>query len=90
MSELFEALMVICFGLSWPMSILKSYQSRTAKGKSIFFIVLIECGYAFGIISKLISGNINLCVYLLCFEPCDGIYRDSSIHTKQETGWTGS
>lgn len=59
MSQLFEAFMVICFGLSWPLSILKSYQSRTAKGKSIFFILFILTGYGFGIASKLISGHIT-------------------------------
>ena len=35
MSHMFEAMMVISFGISWPTSILKSYTSRTAKGKSI-------------------------------------------------------
>ena len=37
MSDLLEALMIICFGLSWPISIRKSYTARTAKGKSLFF-----------------------------------------------------
>lgn len=59
MSHFFEAMMVLCFGLSWPISIQKSYHSRTAKGKSIFFICFILAGYGFGIASKLISGNIT-------------------------------
>lgn len=59
MSQLFEAFMVICFGISWPLSILKSYQSRTTAGKSIFFILFILAGYAFGIASKIISNNIT-------------------------------
>ena len=59
MSELFEAIMVICFGISWPLSIIKSYHSRTTKGKSIFFISFILAGYGFGIASKLLSGNMT-------------------------------
>ena len=52
MHELLEAVMVICFGLSWPMSILKSWRSRTAKGKSFFFLFMIWVGYLAGIIWK--------------------------------------
>ena len=41
-TDLMEAVMILCFGLSWPISIRKSWVSRTAKGKSLFF----ECGIA--------------------------------------------
>lgn len=50
--NLLEALMIICFGLSWPISIRKSYIARTAKGKSLFFEVFLLIGYIFGIIRK--------------------------------------
>lgn len=59
MSELLEALMVISFGISWPMSIMKSYTSRTAKGKSLFFLLMVLFGYGAGIASKLVSGKIT-------------------------------
>ena len=49
MSELLEICMVVCFGLSWPMSVLKSYRARTAKGKSLFFLVMICIGYVYAI-----------------------------------------
>lgn len=52
MTDLLEALMIICFGLSWPISIRKSWISRTAKGKSLFFEFFIWIGYIFGIIRK--------------------------------------
>jgi hypothetical protein len=55
MTDLLEALMIICFGLSWPVSIRKSYISRTAKGKSLFFEVFIWIGYVFGITRKIIQ-----------------------------------
>ena len=53
MSELLEAMMVIAFGVSWPLNIVKSLRSRTAKGKSLWFMVLILFGYICGIVSKL-------------------------------------
>ena len=52
--DLFEALTIFCFGLSWPISIRKSFVSRTAKGKSLFFEVFLLIGYAFGIARKII------------------------------------
>ncbi len=53
--DLFEALTIFCFGLSWPISIRKSLISRTAKGKSLFFEVFLLIGYAFGIARKIIQ-----------------------------------
>ena len=52
MSDLLEALMIICFGLSWPISIRKSYTARTAKGKSLFFEIFLLVGYIFGVVRK--------------------------------------
>ena len=59
MAEIFEAVMVICFGASWPLSVYKSWKSRTAKGKSVLFEILILVGYLFGIAGKLITHNIT-------------------------------
>ena len=53
-ANLLEALMIFCFGLSWPISIRKSWVSRTAKGKSLFFEVFLLIGYIFGIIRKIL------------------------------------
>lgn len=57
MTDLLEALMILCFGLSWPISIRKSWISRTAKGKSLFFEFFIWIGYIFGIARKIILWN---------------------------------
>lgn len=67
MKELFEAFMIICFGISWPLSVYKSIKSRTAKGKSLPFELFIWIGYLFGIAGKLITGNITYVIvfYLL-------------------------
>ena len=53
--DLLEALTIFCFGLSWPISIRKSWISRTAKGKSLFFEVFLLVGYACGIDKKIIE-----------------------------------
>lgn len=52
--ELFEIFMIVCFGISWPLNVIKSYKARTTKGKSLAFLVLIIVGYIFGITSKLL------------------------------------
>ncbi len=57
MTDLLEALMILCFGISWPISIRKSWVARTAKGKSLFFEVFIWVGYIFGIIRKIMLWN---------------------------------
>ena len=54
MSELFEIFMVVLFGASWPLNVLKSYRARTTQGKSLGFLVLIFVGYLCGITSKLL------------------------------------
>lgn len=53
--EFFEMLMIISFGASWPLNVIKSYKVRTAKGKSLGFLCLILLGYIVGIISKFIN-----------------------------------
>ena len=52
MGEILEIIMIVLFGASWPMNVLKSYQSRTTKGKSLPFLILIFIGYIAGIIAK--------------------------------------
>jgi hypothetical protein len=63
MAEVLEVLMVVSFGLSWPLSIAKSYRTRTTKGKSIFFLYCIWLGYAAGIASKFVAGNLNYVIF---------------------------
>lgn len=67
MGSVFESIMLICFGLSWPLNVIKAYKARTAKGTSLPFILLIITGYIAGITAKLVTGQINyvLVVYLL-------------------------
>ena len=55
MSEIFEIVMIVSFGASWPLNVLKSYRARTAKGKSLPFLLLIFFGYIAGIASKFLN-----------------------------------
>ncbi len=49
----FEAIMLVCFGSAWPFSIYKSYKSKSVKGKSLGFLIIIFIGYLCGIIHKI-------------------------------------
>lgn len=59
MEQIFEVLMIICFGVSWPFNIAKSWKAKTAKGKSLLFEVCILLGYICGIAGKFITGNVT-------------------------------
>lgn len=52
MSEILEIIMILSFGFSWPMNVIKSYKARSTKGKSLLFLCLIFFGYIAGIASK--------------------------------------
>ena len=62
MGSIFETIMLVCFGLSWPLNVIKAYKARTAKGTSLPFILLIILGYIAGITAKLVANQINLAI----------------------------
>lgn len=74
-AEILEILMIVCFGFSWPMNVIKSYHARTTKGKSLGFLLMICIGYVCGIASKIVGGSykwyvmffyvLNLCMVSL-------------------------
>ena len=53
MSEILEILMIVSFGISWPLNVIKSYRACTTKGKSLAFLLFIFGGYICGIAAKL-------------------------------------
>ena len=67
MAHIFECCMLLCFGFSWPLNVIKAYKARTAKGTSLAFITLIITGYLAGIAAKIINQQFNyvLAVYFL-------------------------
>jgi len=64
MPQILETAMLICFGLSWPLSILRSWRARSAKGKSLPFMCAIAVGYAVGIAAKLLGDQVS---YVIVF-----------------------
>lgn len=55
MSDILEAVMIVCFGLSWPINIAKLLKSGTAIGTSVMFYYFIDLGYIAGIAAKFIK-----------------------------------
>lgn len=69
MGSVLETVMLVCFGFSWPLNVIKAYKARTARGTSLPFILLILTGYVAGISAKLVSHQINyvLIAYIVNF-----------------------
>lgn len=67
MAAVLEAIMLVCFGLSWPINAMKAWKSRTAVGTSWMFLALITLGYIAGIAAKFVGNNVNwvLIVYFV-------------------------
>ncbi len=73
MSQILETVMLICFGISWPISLVKNLQIKTAVGTSPMFMFMIILGYVAGITAKFLSHGasyvliayfLNLCIVL--------------------------
>ena len=54
-AEILEILMIVSFGASWPINVIKSYTTRTTQGKSLLFLLFIFFGYIAGIASKFLN-----------------------------------
>ena len=59
MGSILETVMLVCFGFSWPLNVMKAYKAKTEKGTSLPFILLIVTGYIAGITAKVITDQIN-------------------------------
>ena len=67
MGQILETIMLLCFGFSWPLNVIKAYKAKTTKGTSLPFIILIITGYVAGITAKILTDQINyvLIAYIL-------------------------
>lgn len=52
--SVFEAAMLVCFGISWPISIAKALRTKTVSGKSPLFMAIVIAGYASGVTHKIL------------------------------------
>ena len=57
--KLLEALMLVCFGLSWPISVAKNIRAKSARNMSLRFTLLIIAGYVAGIAAKIVQGEFH-------------------------------
>ncbi|MBR4535723.1 MAG: hypothetical protein IKO62_03605 [Bacteroidales bacterium] len=63
--SIWEVLFLLCFAISWPVSIAKSLKTKVVIGKSPLFMSLVVLGYIFGIIHKLLySRDIVIFMYI--------------------------
>jgi hypothetical protein len=67
--DIFEALMLVCFGFAWPLSIYKTWKIKNSKGKSMFFLGVILAVYIFGTLFE-VFGNLNDVVHLYLLKRC--------------------
>ena len=64
--SIWEVLFLLCFAVSWPISIAKSLRTKVVIGKSPLFMGLIILGYIFGIIHKLLYSH-DIVIWLYVF-----------------------
>ena len=53
-AQILEGAMLLCFGVSWPVAILKTWRAKRVEGKSGLFLALILAGYLAGLASKFV------------------------------------
>lgn len=51
--SILEVLMIVCFGVAWPINLYNSAKNRSTKGKNLLFMSFIVLAYVFGILNKL-------------------------------------
>lgn len=55
LASILEIAMLVCFGFSWPTSLVSNIKAKTAKNISLPFYLMIFSGYVAGIGAKLIN-----------------------------------
>ena len=63
-AKICEMMMLLCFAVGWPISIMKSLRTKVVKGKSPLFMMIIILGYAFGILRKLLVFDWVFYIYI--------------------------
>ena len=64
MAEILETIMLICFGLSWPINLVKNIKAQTAASTSLKFLILITVGYIAGIAAKFAAHKFNYLAFV--------------------------
>ena len=69
MGQILETIMLLCFGFSWPLNVIKACKAKTTKGTSLPFIILIITGYVAGITAKILTNQINYVLIAYILKP---------------------
>ena len=86
---MWEGMMLICFGVSWPPAIIKTLRVKNPKGKSFIFLSLVLIGYLCGVIGKVVTlgsacvNNVVFWLYILDFSMVATDYTLSMYYTVQ-------
>ena len=90
--SVFEAIMLICFGASWPAAVYKTYTTKNVESKSLLFMSLIILGYLAGMAHKFLNSYdfvFWLYVANLALVTCDLVlyfkYKEKPAKAKAET-----
>ncbi len=67
--EIFEVIMLVCFGASWPFSISKTLREKDAHGKSLVFLSIVLAGYISGVLFNYF-GKRNYVIFVYLFNAC--------------------
>ena len=67
MAEILEGIMLLCFGLSWPVSLVKNLRAKSARSTSLAFMCLILFGYTAGITAKAMTVGTNYVFFVYLF-----------------------
>ena len=91
MANILETLMIISFGVSWPLSIVRSVRSRSTQGKSLLFMCFILFGYFCGLAAKFMTQTYNLAfwfyfpnLFFVCTDICL-YFRNRAIERREGT-----
>lgn len=64
--DIFEVIMLVCFGAAWPFSIYKMLKTKKSTGKSMHFLLIILVGYIAGTLFEYF-GERNAVIFLYLF-----------------------
>lgn len=70
MGNIFEILMLLAFGASWPLNLHKALVTRSAKGISLGFLCLVEFGYICGVVAKVLNHQVNYVIFFYMLNIC--------------------
>ncbi|MDR2368949.1 MAG: hypothetical protein LBF58_12745 [Deltaproteobacteria bacterium] len=54
--------MLVTFGFAWPANILNSLRVKSSRGRTPVFLFIVNLGYVFGVLAKVVNHNVNYVV----------------------------